>query len=221
MDHFTNNCRKIYQYLHSKRIYAKTGNYGKKIKNWDKIEKKDDWLHIQKLANLIEKSGNQIDYRLLIDSLFEFSNNEWFKLNLLYSPKGIAIYKNALKKREANVNPEYIKKEIIRSVKFIVRFCKANNINEFSDYFNHNVNLFPTILSHLNSGVISKHFFELIPNVVKRIYSFPQDIRYDFFNNKEEEMIMNKNLNLARSSWIRKFAMDFDAIFEELLQAKN
>jgi hypothetical protein len=221
MDPFINNCRKIYQYLYSKRIYAKTGNYGKKIKNWDKIEQKEDWTHIQKLANLIEKSGNQIDYRLLIDAIFEFTNNEWFKLNLLYSPKGIAIYKNALKKREAEVNPEYIKKEITRSVKFIVRFCKANNIKEFSDYFNHNANLFPTVLAHLNSGVISKHFFELIPNVAKKIYTFPQDIRYDFFNGKEDEMTMNKSLNLSRSSWIRNFAMNFDSIFEELLADKD
>lgn len=204
----------IYNYFHRVRTFSTRGIYPARIKNWDAIYKKEDWQYFQRFHNKIIQSGYQIDYKKFIDALFDFSKGQWVNANQLLSVRAVTIYKNYLKKIEEDTDPENIKKQIIASVKFVTRFCKAQNITCFSDYFYHNCNTFPTIITHFNSGVICRAFFELIPNVTKKIKAFPEDIVHDYLKDKMNEFETNRLIHIKRSPWIAKFAKNFEEVLD-------
>ena len=208
-----NLSKEIYQYYHKQAIFHRTGKYPKAIKNWDKIMAKQDWAFIERFAMLVQKSAGQINYKLYIKALFDFSNGQYFPLKLLTSPKGIAIYNHYIKTINDESDPEKVKQGIIRSIKHIVKFCLKNNLKSFDDYFYKNANLYPPIILHYKAGSISKAFFILIPNIEKKLKNFPADIVADYF---PEETIKNfaidRALYISLSNAIQKFAFNFENI---------
>ena len=211
---------RIYQYYYNIKIKNKTGKLPHLIKNWDKIKTKEEWPYIQQFAERVLKSNGQINYKLYIQALFDFSNNQWFSPKLFTSLKGIEIYKHFIKTINDTQDPIKLWDGIINSIKFIIDFCHKNKIKTWADYFYMNCNTFPTIVLHYNSGSISKPFFVLIPNIVNKILKgFPEDIQLDFFP-KEQLMSFesDKLIYMNKSDKIRKLALNFEAILDYYIQ---
>lgn len=211
----------IYQEYYSTLIFRKTGNYPRSIKNWDKIKEKNIWPYILKFADTVKKSNGAIDYKLFVKALFEFTNGEWINPKLFTTQQGIGIYKVYLKKMENDINPESIKSGLIRSAKFVAKFCKAHNIKSFEDYLNHNSALFPSVLTHFQAGSITKPFFYLIPSIEHYLTGcYPVDIVYDMFGEKDIHMdIVTKRIFYSKKSeWIIKFDKNFESVINHLIE---
>ena len=205
--------KEIYQYYHKQSIFHRTGKYPKFIKNWDKVKEKQDWPYVERFAMLVQKSAGQINYKVFINALFDFSNGQYFPLKLLISPKGIAIYNHYVKTINDESDPDKVKAGIIKSIKHIVKFCLKNNLKSFDDYFYKNANLYPPIILHYKAGSITKAFFVLIPNIEKKLKNFPEDIVADYF---PDEVLKNfptdRTLYISLSSAMQKFAFNFEDI---------
>lgn len=205
--------KEIYQYYHRLSIYHKTGKFPRLIKNWDKPKTSSIWPYIERFANIVERSNGMINYKLFIQALFEFSNGQWFNPKLLVSPKGITIYNHYIKTINDESDPALVKKGINKSIKYIVEFCKKNNLESFEDYFYKNVNIYPPILLHYKAGSISKAFFTLIPNIDKKLANFPPDLIADLFPpEKIKQLITDKILYASMSDTLQKFALNFETI---------
>ena len=126
---------KIYQYYFNQKIKVKTGKPARLIKNWKKVEENEAWPYILQFADRVLKSNGQINYKLYIQALFDFSNNQWFSPTLFTSLKGIEIYKHFIRTLNQSQDPDKIWEGIISSIKFVVKFCKERGIKSWSDYF--------------------------------------------------------------------------------------
>ena len=162
-DRFIVNCQNIYYYLHAKRMSKRLGGkWPAKIKNWANIYNKPEWPHVQRIQRLIQESNNEINYKDLIDAAFEFNKDGWVVANNLYSPQYIKIYKEYMKKKEDDNDPEKIKEGIIRSTKFVIRICKANKFETLEQYLLAEDEFVPLVIDHYQKGLITKPFFYIL-----------------------------------------------------------
>ena len=111
---------------------------------------------------------------------------------------------------------------VVKSLKFIINYCVANNINDFNEYFILNYNTFPTVVLHYNSGSISQGCFALIPNIVNRVNSFPTDVINDYFTEEvKKQLITNKMLIVAMNTKLQYIADNFVKIVNDGIQKKK
>jgi len=199
----------IYEYYHKKYMMHRCNTYVKKIVNWDNIELKPDWIYFKRLANIVNKSSGQINYKLYIDSLFDYFDGK-FSTKLIGSQKSLGIYKQYINELNEFSDETKVYNNIIHSIKFIVKYCKEHNIKSFDDYFYLNNSTFPTIVLQYNSGVINAALFCLIPNIILRLQSFPGDVVKDYFNHDTiNKIIANRILILNMNEKIKYIANNF------------
>lgn len=215
MDPFTAKCQNIYNYLHAKRMSKRLGGkWPAKIKNWDKVYNKPEWPHIQRIQRLIQESDNKINYRDLIDAAFEFNKDGWVVANNLYSPQYIKIYKEYMKRKEDDNNPEKIKEGIIRSTKFVIRVCKANKFKTLDEYLLAEDEFVPLVIDHYEKGLITKPFFYMIPNLYNIGITYEDNIVNNYFKDKKLVIENNKAFYMNKSEWIKKFAINISSLIE-------
>jgi hypothetical protein len=210
--------REIYQFYYREKIYNKVGSYPRALKNWDKAKEKPEWPYIERFASIVNRSAGQIDYKIFIKALFDFSNGQYFSPKLFVSPKGIAIYNAFVKTVNDESNPDKVKEGIIRSIKYMVKFCIKNNLRSFSEYFYKNANVYPSIILHYNAGSISKAFFTLIPNIEMKLKNFPEDIIADYFSaEKIKAFKTDKILYASLSPTLEKIALNYEDIMNHYI----
>lgn len=209
----------IYQYYHNLVIKNKTGSLPRPVKDWNKVFQKPEWPYILRFAHNVNNSGGQINYKIYIQALFDFSNNQWFTPKLFVSQKGIQIYKHYLKTINDNQDSELVRKGIVKSIKYVASFCKKHNLKDFRSYFNFNATTFPTIVIHYTAGSITKAFFTMIPYIEKRIKSFPPDIVADYFSEQDiKDFPINRALYANLSEKLENIAENFEEILNYYIQ---
>lgn len=215
-DRFIVNCQNIYYYLHAKRMSKRLGGkWPAKIKNWANIYSKPEWPHIQRIQRLIQESNNEINYKDLIDAAFEFNKDGWVVANNLYSPQYIKIYKEYMKKKEDDNDPEKIKEGIIRSTKFVIRICKANKFKTIEEYLLAEDEFVPLVIDHYQKGLITKPFFYMIPNLYNIGMTYEENIVNEYFKDKELVIKNTRAYYMNRSEWIKKFAKTIKQLIEK------
>lgn len=219
MDLFTANCQKIYYYLHAKRMSKRLGGkWPAKIKNWQNIYDKPEWPHIQRIQRLIQESNNEINYKDLIDAAFEFNKEGWIVANNLYSPQYIKIYKEYMKKKSDDMDPEKIKEGIIRSTKFVIRICKANKFETLEQYLLAEDEFVPLVIDHYNKGLITKAFFYMIPDLYNIGMTYEENIVNEYFKDKDLVIKNTRAYYMSKSEWIKKFAVNIKRLIEKKIK---
>lgn len=185
------SAEQLYQIFHKETNLVKGINV-RLVQNFDNIKSSKYWPFFESASNLINRNNGHIDATLYIRSLAIFFKG-WFNPEFLTSRKSITIYKNYLEQQEQEMSEEFIKSEIVRSVKFIAQFCIENNLNELSDYLSHDINMIPTLMKHIVAGSISYYYLACLDSLLMIIDSYPQDAKDDYLPNFEQK------LNIFRS----------------------
>jgi len=175
----------IYEVWHEETFKAKGINV-RKVKNFDKAKEKDDWKCFVLCADMINRNNGTIDYKTYIQALAKFHKG-WFQPQLLINHSSIRIYTSYVQdlESESRNSIESIKSSIENSYKFIIKYCIENKMS-INQYLNHDKELIPTFLKHVNNGSISKNVIGTISNITIIINSYPQDVINDYFIDFEE-----------------------------------
>lgn len=203
--------------LYHQRIMLYTKNIiPRAIKNFDKIKQKPEWDYFEKFAKLVNSNNGQLDPKLYIDSLIDF-NDGYFSFKLLSHPKGIKIYKTYIKVQNNTYDKEKIFKSVTDSLRFVAKYMKDNNIDDFYQYLNQDSYLLPTIAKHFNSGSISKQFLVLVPDILLIIDQFPIDIKRCYFDQFSNEFDSIKSLLMTYPK-LKKVSDNIETIIEKLIE---
>ena len=180
------NAEQLYQIFHRETNLVK-GIHVRTVQNFENIKSTKHWPFFESASNLINRNNGHIDPALFIKSLAIYFNG-WFNPEFLVSRKSITIYKDYIAQQEQEMSEEFIKCEIIRSIKFIALFCNEHKLNELSDYLSHDINLIPTIMKHITAGSISYYYLASLESLMMIIDSYPKDTKDDYLPNFDEKL---------------------------------
>ena len=135
---------------------------------------------------------------------------------MLAHPKGIKIYRQTVKLKNLSINPDEIYNSSLKSIKFIIQYCKENNIKQLDHYIFEDQYLIPTIAKHYLAGSICKYCVALIPNISNIIKGFPTDVSRDYFNEFISDYNSTRTLVIDNIK-LRKISDNLDNIFKKLL----
>jgi len=186
-----------YTHLNRQRGIA----FSKQIKNFDKIRERPYWKDFERCAQFINRNNGQVDAELYVESLFNFFNGN-VKTDILATLKSIQIYKAFLNSREKLNDEDFIKSEILRSLNFILAYCKKHKLNDIYEYFIEDLNLIPTMFRHLNGKSISLYFLACFDNIELIVCNFPPDVIHDYYPN------FFNDFKLYRSRVINKISLN-------------
>jgi len=175
----------LYQIYHKETNFA-AGRPVRQVKNFENAKKKTTWKHFELLASFVNRNCGQIDGRLYVKSLATFFEG-YFDPSLFCTPKATKIYKEYITEISMEATPESIKKHLLRSIKFIVKYCRQKNIKNLCEYMNEDMYFIPTSLKHLDAGSISMYFLAAIKNLRVYIDSYPIDCKMDYLPNFDED----------------------------------
>lgn len=164
----------IFQEWYNLHILYKKNVIPRKIKNWDNIKTKDTWSYFSRLAEIINNNNGMIDYKLYILELMKYFKGQC-NPKIFCTLKGIKLYKMLISKYNTTSEPSEIYEGILKSIRFIIQYCKTNNIKTFEDYLYYNQYIIPIILIHVNAGSITYNFLTIIKDIKHILNSFPQD----------------------------------------------
>lgn len=207
----------LYEFWHKTYVYYKFKSKARAIVNWDEIKQKPEWIYFVKTAELFKRLNGQLSIEIYITSLFEHFNGP-FKLEILGTQKSLGIYNDYLKLRNLILKPEEVYKLVIKSISFIVKFCRENKLSSFYDYF-YDKSLYPRFIAHYISGEVCKQFVALIPNIKKKLENFPQDIVADAFSRTDlQELIFIRDKILGSNQKLDYLAMNLERIINETIK---
>lgn len=181
--------REVYQLYHHYCLLVKNGVPPRAIKNFDKFEQSKDKIYFERIADMANGSPDLFNVRAFICCLAE-QYKGFFPPKALISPSAIKIYRIYLKQINDESSPEAVYKQVISSCRFIVDFCKANKIPDFSSYLEHKATAIPSLIAHVYSGKVSYSLLGCIDFFPQIAASYPADAM---------EMIHEFDYKLARS----------------------
>jgi len=198
----------IYNEYHKQTFFITKNFYPRRVTNFEKHKDNPNWVHFQKLAEIIYRSGNHIDYRIYISALIDFYKNK-FDPSILHHPKSIKIYKNYVNIiNTAKDNAADVQPLIIDNLKFICNYCADNNLT-INDYFEKDKYLIPILAKHFSSGSVSIFLLSVIPDIYDIIkHSYPQDVIEEYFFNIEDQLKVARQ-QAIRSERVRVIADNF------------
>ena len=208
----------LYNEFRKQTFFVKKNIYPKPVKSLENISNQEQLVHFEKFKVMVESNAGMIDWRLYIKSL-AIHYKGWFKPSKLNSLKAIKIYKTYVILENENKSGNIIYRNVLDSIKFIVNYCKENNIKNFDDYINDNITIIPTILKHHKAGSISSNFLSIIPNIKIILNSFPKDCVDQFCKPffMEYESIRMRTIKIEQ---IRKIDNCLDKIIDNLIVKK-
>jgi len=165
----------LYNEWRSQCLFQAKGVWPKKAQSLDNVKDKDKLIHFEKFSKTLTDTDGLIDWKLYISSLASFYCG-WFGPELLNSQKSIHIYKTSINIKNVEESEDDIYAGILRSLKFIIVWCNANNIKNFDSYLFSEVTIFPPVLKHLSAGSITHYFLAIIPHIDTSLSSFPKDV---------------------------------------------
>lgn len=187
------------------------------IKNFDKARKRDDWSYFVSFSQKCNRNAGILNYETFISILAKHYNG-WFSPKSLISPKSIKLYKSYIRKQELSTSDESIKANILKSLKYLVKYCKENNFNSFEQYLMEGTYVVPTMAKDLNSGNVSKYLFACVSDMVSILESYPSDIRSEFFTEFIEEFSKLRLRVMSNDDKsIKDLSMNFSTIFKKLI----
>jgi hypothetical protein len=204
----------VYSLWH-KEINKAKGRNVRKVKNFDKAKEKEDWKYFELCSNLINKSQGHVDPNIYIKSIAEHYEG-YFQPKLLISRKSIKIYNLHNKIVNLNTSEEFIIESIKKSIKFIVKYCRENDIKNLYDYLSEGSILIPTPLKHLSAGSISLYFLFSIPNIKIVLGGYPKDSINEYIKNLDEDFNTHRSRIMAYSS-TRKISKNLEEIIFKLI----
>ena len=162
------------------------GRRTRKIKNFEKARTRKEWIYYESFAQMCNRNNGMIDPETYV-KILATHHKGWFTPKLLNDRKSIKIYKSYIKREQLEGSEDHIVEVIKTSLKFIVQYCKDNNIKSLDEYIMENMHTIPTLAKHLNSGKLNMYFFVYIPNIIDRLNTYPNDVRTEFFTQAEED----------------------------------
>ena len=205
----------IYNEYHKQTFYVSKGFYPKTVANYTKAKQNDNWHYFERFARMVNDNNGQIDYRLFIKTLAEFYEGR-FNPKMLAHPKGIKIYRQAVKLNNLTIDKEDIYKSALISIKFVINYCKENNLNRLDDYIFQDQYLIPTIARHYLAGSISRYFLAMIPDIVGIIKGFPTDISNDYFMGFIEDYSKTRAMVIDIPK-LRKISDNLDNVIKKMI----
>lgn len=169
----------IYKYYHYETNSA-SGRLVRMVKKFDNAKAKDTWIYFEQCATLLNRN-KMINLRTYLKAISQHFEG-WFDPKILVSPKGIKIYKQHIKKLDNESSPKVIKISILKSIKYVVRYCKLNELKTFSDYLNHDMYLIPPLCKHFDTENISPYFLACIQGIEFTLGSYPKDCIEDYMS---------------------------------------
>jgi hypothetical protein len=205
-----------YNWYHIETNAAKNRRV-RSIKNFDKARGRDDWSYFVSFARKCNRSAGLINARIFISVLAKHYSG-WFHPKCLVSQKSIKIYKSHVKKQDLTTSDPHIKDNILKSLKYLIKYCKENDIDSFEEYFVEGMYVVPTIAKDLNSGNISKYLFACVPDAVSMLDTFPKDIKEEFFTEFiEEHSQLRMRVLSNKDKSIKDLSTNFSKIFKQLI----
>jgi hypothetical protein len=205
----------IYNEYHKQTFYYSKGMYPKTITNFTKIKSSDNWHYYERFAKMVNDNNGQIDYRMFIQSLAEFYGGR-FNPKMLSHPKGIKIYRQSVKLKNMTIDKDDIYNSCLKSIKYIVAYCKEKKYTNLDQYLFEDQYLIPTIARHYLAGSICRYFVAMIPNITSIINGFPSDIRRDYFNDFIEGYNTTRAMVIENNK-LRKISDNMDSVFKKLV----
>lgn len=203
----------IYRIYH-REVNLAAGRKVRTVKNFDKAKAKDSWVHFEKCAGFINRNKGQVNPEIYVKSIAEYYEG-WFDPKFLTGHKSIRNYKEYIKAKEEESNPEHIKIELMRSIAFISKYCKSKSI-EFDQYLGEGHYLIPTVLKHYNAGSISIYFLCALNGFGDILNSFPQDMVFDYLPNFKEEYPI-KRMRIINNPDTRKISENLEIVIQKMI----
>ena len=117
-----------------------------------------------------------------------------------------------------NTSDEYIKENIMKSLKYLVKYCRDNNINSFEEYFIEGMYVLPAIAKDLNSGNISKYILACMNDATAMLDTFPPDVKQEFFTEFIEEYPkLRLRVISSKDKSVKDLSLNFSKIFKQLI----
>ncbi len=165
---------------------ACAGRQVRRVKNFDKAKAKDTWKYFESLSAFMYRNNGHVNPELYIRAMAQHYEG-WFNPNLFGKPKSIGIYKTYINELHKNTDPAQIKKQIIDSIGFVVRYCCAKDLKNIYEYFDEDKYMIPTMLKHLHAGSISLYFLTCIDSIRTILRNYPQDCIDDYASNFDSD----------------------------------
>ena len=208
----------IYALYHRETHKAKGVNV-RSIKNFDNAKSKPTWVYFEKCAEFLRKNSGHVDGEIYIKALAKDAEG-WFNPKDLGSFKTIKIYKQFLKHNEEKTTPEFIKGEVMRSIKYVVKHCRKKNYTDFSEYLSENMYLIPTVCSHYDSGLISPYFLASLNGFEMLLGSYPIDVVDDYMKTYLEDMNVFR-LRVVSNKGLQSVTNKIENVINKMLKKDN
>jgi hypothetical protein len=203
--------------LYHKKTNEVQGRRVRSIKNYENAQKRDDWSYFVSFAKKCNRNAGMLNPETFISILAKHYKG-WFHPKCLISHKSIKLYKSYIKKQDLSTNDEAIKENILKSLKYLVKYCKESNISNFTNYFLEGQYVMPTLAKDLTSGNISKYLLACVSDAPALLDSFPPDIKSEFFIEFIEEYPKLRLRVLSnKDKSIKSLATNFDKMLKELI----
>lgn len=186
------------QILYNKFLAISRKNQNKPFKlrkNFDNLDETTQYL-LAKLALFFNKHKN-INIDLFFEAPYKIYTNDKFYTDLKFytSLKAIKLYKECINKiTRDNINSDETKQFFKQSAKFIIQYCKDNNI-PFKDYIFYKeqggVNVF---FNHLKHGHVCYYILFMFPDFEQQFKSVDYELRQWILQD-------NTNIDLFRTKF--------------------
>jgi len=209
------NAEEIYSLWH-KEIFKAKGKHVRPIKNFDKARNSGKWKYFEGFSSFLERNNGYIDPDIYMRALAEHFK-DFFPPAVLGSQKSIKIYKDYQKQMEEDSNFDSIRKEIIDSIKFIVKFSRKNKLKTLSEYISHDMYLIPSILKHYDAKSISMYFIACIDNFPIMMTNYAADVVADYGKEVKEKYDLYR-IRVMSSDDTKILAQKVSIVIEKYLQ---
>jgi len=205
-----------YNYFHQE-TNAVGGRRVRAVKNFDKAHERDDWSYFESFAQKCNRNGGMLNPKTFITILAKHYGG-WFHPKSLISQKSIKLYKSYMRKQDMVTTDESIKANIMKSLKYVVTYCRDNDLNSFEDYFLDGCYVVPQMARDLNAGNISKYMYACMPDADSMLDSYPKDIKEEFFLEFIEEYPkLRMRIMSSKDKTVKNLSVNFSKIVKELI----
>jgi hypothetical protein len=186
------------------------------VKSFDKAKEKAYWSYFEMFSSMIERNGGQVDGKIFIKALAQHHEG-WFDPKVLCKPKSIKIYKEFVHESKNASSRERIREHILRSLKFLVEFCKENDINNLYDYASDGEYMIPSLMKHLKAGSISMYFVACLDWIPERARTYPPDVMKEYIPDFKEQYEVHR-IRIITSEAVEDIRTRMDQVFETVLK---
>jgi len=203
------------KHIYNTFIKVSRGSSGKPYKtrkNFDDLLEKKEYAYLKKLSNFFNRFKH-IDVKEFFSAPYElYKDEKYFELDYYTTLKAVKAYSTIVKKNEL-LDPDEKQQlqSILKSFKFIKKFCHEQNINVDS-YVNHKTNNIFSFVLHLQEHQVNFYSLLEFKDTIRNIRLIgPEIIEFmfgnDFYNKIETfrtKYIVSKKARMLGSYALKK-----------------